>query len=206
MVFFDDAKLFSRTDLLAQPDLVPAARGVYAWFFRVLPPLVPIRDCHVRDELTLLYVGISPKNERSRQHLRNRITYHYCGNAEGSTLRLTLGTLLAGISDFPLRRVGSGRRMTFTHLGEQWLDLWLEQNAFVCWVEHDEPWLLEHELLQSQSFPLNIQDNRHHPFCFELSQLRQGAKQQAREMPIANEGNQQRRMLRISPISGGRSV
>ncbi|WP_368418925.1 GIY-YIG nuclease family protein, partial [Rhodovarius sp.] len=54
---------------------------------------------------TLLYVGISPKNESSSQNLRKRITYHYRGNAEGSTLRLTLGVLLAQQSDFPLRRV-----------------------------------------------------------------------------------------------------
>ena len=84
--------------------------------------------------------------------------------------------------------------MTFTHLGEQWLDNWLARNAFVCWTEHPEPWHLEHELLAANSLPLNIQDNRHHPYCSTLSAIRQEAKQQAREAPIAQEGNQQRRM------------
>ena len=167
---------------------------MYAWYFRDIPPAVPAAGCHTRDGLTLLYIGISPKNASSRQNLRKRVTYHYKGNAEGSTLRLTLGTLLAPISDFPLRRVGSGRRMTFTHLGEQWLDNWLARNAFVCWTEHPEPWHLEHELLAANSLPLNIQDNRHHPYCSTLSAIRQEAKQQAREAPIAQEGNQQRRM------------
>lgn len=52
------------------------------------------------------------KNMVGKVLTKNRqITYHYRGNAEGSTLRLTLGTLLASDSDFPLRRVGSGRRM-----------------------------------------------------------------------------------------------
>lgn len=86
--------------------------------------------------------------------------------------------------------------MTFTHLGEQWLDAWMADNAFVCWVEHPEPWLLEQELLLRHSLPLNIQDNRHHPFCATLSGLRQSAKLQARELAIANEGNQKRVMAR----------
>ncbi len=192
MAFFEETKIFTRAEILAKSDIIPAARGVYAWFFREVPSYVPVDGCYSRDGLTLLYVGISPKNARSRQNLRKRITYHYRGNAEGSTLRLTLGTLLADNSDFPLRRVGSGRRMTFTHLGEQWLDEWMEQNAMVCWIEHPEPWLLEHALLLEYSLPLNIQDNRHHPFCATLSGLRQLAKQQARELAIANEGNQQR--------------
>lgn len=194
MPFFEDAQLFGRADIVATPDIIPAVRGVYAWFFREIPASVPFDGCYRRDGLTLLYVGISPKNARSRQDLRKRITYHYRGNAEGSTLRLTLGTLLANHSDFPLCRVGSGHRMTFTHLGEQWLDAWLEQNAMVCWVEHFEPWLLEHEILRDHSLPLNIQDNRHHPFCMTLSKLRQDAKSRAREMAVAFEGNQQRVM------------
>lgn len=194
MAFFEDACLFGRTEVIANRDCIPPNRGVYAWFFRSIPPLVPTSDCFVRDDLTLLYVGISPKNAGSRENLRKRISYHYKGNAEGSTLRLTLGTLLSAENDFPLRRVGSGKRMTFTHLGEQWLDDWMSANAFVCWTEHNEPWLLEHQLLQDYSLPLNIQDNRHHPFCTSLSAMRSEAKQWAKEMPVANEGNQQRRM------------
>jgi hypothetical protein len=193
MTFFRRAPLLSRQEILARPDLVPSTRGVYAWFFRSIPPFVPSDGCFAREDLSLLYIGISPKNAQSRQNLRKRITYHLRGNAEGSTLRLTLGSLLATQSDFPLRRVGSGRRMTFTHLGEQWLDTWLDTNAFVCWVEHPEPWVLEHELLSTHSLPLNIQGNRHHPFCSQLSEIRRLAKAAATELAIASEGNQQRK-------------
>jgi hypothetical protein len=129
MAFFEEAPLFSRSQVTAERDVVPASRGVYAWFFRDVPKQVPVDDCFCRDDKTLLYIGISPKNPRSKQSLRRRISYHYRGNAEGSTLRLTLSALLATDSDFPLRRVGSGRRMTFTHLGEQWLDDWMANNA-----------------------------------------------------------------------------
>lgn len=84
--------------------------------------------------------------------------------------------LIANDSALPLRQVGSGRRMTFTHLGEQWLGTWMTENAYVCWIENTEPWLLEHELLLGHSLPLNIQDNRHHSFFTALSELRRGAK------------------------------
>jgi len=40
----------------------------------------------------------------------------------------------------------------------------MEDNAFVCWVEHDEPWELEQTLLKTHSCPLNIQENGGHAF------------------------------------------
>ena len=145
--------------------------------------------------MTLLYIGISPdkKNKpQSRQHLKKRIANHYAGNAEGSTLRRSLGILLTPESHYPLRRVGSGRRMTFTHNGEQWLDAWMEKNAYVFWVEHETPWELEEDLLSALSLPLNIQGNRSHPFAIELNRLRKEAIHNARELPIADETQQAR--------------
>ncbi len=186
--------LYSRSTVLSQPCPVPQDRGLYAWFFKEVPPSVPIDGCVAKNGMTLLYVGISPKNETSTQNLRKRITNHYRGNAEGSTLRLTLGTLLLEKSNFPLRRVGSGKRMTFTHLGEQWLDDWMEENAFVAWVKHQAPWEVESEIFKDVPLPLNIQDNDYHTFAKKLSAMRSQAKKEARELAIANEDNQQRRM------------
>ena len=186
--------LYSRPMVLSTPCPVPPARGVYGWFFKEIPSTTPTSGCVTKGDLTLLYVGIAPKNDLSGQSLRKRIAYHYRGNAEGSTLRLTLGVLLAEKNGFPLRRVGSGRRMTFTHLGEQWLDRWMEQNAFVCWVEHPSPWQVEASVFRTLSLPLNLQDNDHHQFKIELSKLRSDAKSAARQEPIAREDNQRRRM------------
>ena len=131
-------KLFPRREILSKPSPIPNISGLYGWYFKKLPPLVPSDGCVKFKDLTLLYIGISPdkiNKPDSKQNLRKRITNHYRGNAEGSTLRRTLGILLSEESNFPLRRVGSGRRMTFTHNGEQWLDNWLESNAFVCWLK-----------------------------------------------------------------------
>ena len=99
------ASIHSRETVLSKPCPVPAKPGVYAWFFKDIPGALPTTDRVTKEGLTLLYVGISPKNALSSQNLRRRITYHYRGNAEGSTLRLTLGVLLSGESGYPLRRV-----------------------------------------------------------------------------------------------------
>ena len=188
--------LFSRTAVLNRSCPVPKAPGAYAWFFKDVPLRVRKDDCVVKDGLTLLYVGISPdkiSKPTSKQNLRTRITNHYKGNAEGSTLRRSLGVLLTDQSDYPLRRVGSGNRMTFTHFGEQWLDAWMGKNALVCWVEHPAPWELEEEVLETVSLPLNIKGNNDHIFAIELSRLRKEAVTRARAMPVANEDNQRRR-------------
>jgi hypothetical protein len=132
--FVNPAQLYSRQEALARPSPVPAASGVYGWWFRRLPPLVHAGACARHDGLALLYVGISPsrppRNGRpaSRQSLRSRIRTHYAGNAEGSTLRKTLGCLLAGELGLQLRRVGSGNRKTFVD-GEQVLTAWMAENG-----------------------------------------------------------------------------
>ncbi len=187
-------RLFERSEVISNPKLIPASRGLYAWFFRDIPGNVPTENCAEVEGLTLLYVGISPSRASSSQNLRKRIRYHYCGNAEGSTLCLSLGVLLSETSGFPLRRVGSGRRMTFTHLGEQWLDDWMGRNACVACLEHPEPWAVEAAVFSQLSLPLNIQDNRDHPFSPELGRLRSEAKKLARSTAIAQEGNQARRL------------
>lgn len=174
---------------MCHPTPVPAVNGIYFWWFKEIPPGVPIEGCITHDGYTLLYVGISPDKKskpNSRANLRQRIKTHYSGNAEGSTLRRTLGVLLATTSNFPLRRVGSGKRTTFTHPGEQWLDKWMEKNARVYWVADEEPWELEESLIASISLPLNLQGNNH-SFKPILSAMRSKAMAEAKVLEIADE-------------------
>ena len=192
------SELYSRREILCTTSLPPSVPGVYAWFFKETPADVPINDCVTKSSTTFLYVGISPDKigkPNSRQNLRRRITTHFQGNAEGSTLRRSLGVLLAEESGYPLRRVGSGKRMTLTHSGEQWLDDWMTENAFVCWLEHQAPGEFEDELLGSLSLPLNIKGNRDHPFARVLTEARIQAIRNAREWPIAIENNRCRKSI-----------
>jgi hypothetical protein len=178
-------RLYSRVEVLARPSPVPSKPGVYAWYFRDTPPGVPLLGCHRMGDLTLLYIGISPSKPPangkapSTQSLYNRVRYHFSGNAAGSTLRLTLGCLLGKKLNIHLTRVGSGGRYTFTNPGEIKLDDWMEQNAFVCWMEHDQPWSIEHDLLKIISAPLNLDGNSHHPFSEKLRSCRKLARARA---------------------------
>jgi hypothetical protein len=186
---FQPSRLWSREEVLTRPCPIPKAPGIYAWFFKQVPPGVPTENCIRYGEYTLLYIGISPKappkngGNPSKQTVRDRLRYHYQGNAEGSTLRLTLGCLLSSYLNIQLRRVGSGNRLTF-HQGEKTLSDWLDQNAFIVWYEHPTPWQPEEELIKRISLPLNLDQNQHHPFYETLKKIRHQAKAFARSLPI----------------------
>ena len=187
--FVNPAQLYSRQEALARRSPVPAAAGVYGWWFRRLPPLVDAGACARHDGFTLLYVGLSPsrppRNGRpaSRQSLRSRLRTRYAGNAEGSTLRKTLGCLLAGELGLQLRRVGSGNRKTFVD-GEQALTAWMAENAFVSWTARGQPWELEDQLIRSLDLPLNLDGNSRHQFHPILSQIRRTCVAQANALPV----------------------
>jgi hypothetical protein len=179
-----------RQTALSSNSPLPRASGLYVWLFREAPPPVSTETCIEWQAAKLLYIGISPNKlskPQSTQSLRSRIQYHYRGNAEGSTLRRTLGILLTEDSGYPLRRVGSGKRMTLTHDGERWLNRWLEANALVAWLEDEEPWRLEEKFLGEMSCPLNLDKNRNHPFHPRLKAMRSDAILRARALPIAEE-------------------
>ncbi len=181
-------RVFSRREVL-DGDVVPRTGGVYGWYFADVPVGVPTEGCATHHRLTLLYAGIAPKappqngGRASAQSLRTRVRYHMRGNAEGSTLRLTLGCLLREQLGTILRRVGSGKRHTF-HTAEAQLSQWMEQNAFVCWIAAPDPWSIESALIASVNLPLNLEQNRSHGFHGTLSGIRRAARQAADRLPI----------------------
>ena len=186
------ARLWSRAEVLARPSPVPSHPGVYGWYFSELPWPLDTSQCVAWDDCTLLYGGIAPKappaNGRpaSQRSLRHRIRYHYSGNAAGSTLRLTLGCLLAERLGIQLRRVGSGRRLTFA-AGEARLSAWMADNAYVTWVETERPWRAEQRLIASVSLQLNLVDqNRHQAFHQQLTKARADARLTARTLPVVS--------------------
>lgn len=180
--------IYSRSQALHNN--IPQCPGLYAWFFKEIPPRVPTNGCITKDDLTLLYIGISPtkppvkKVTLDSRNLRKRIRDHYFGNAEGSTLRLTLGCLLSDELGIELRRIGNGYRMTFTKAGEEKLSDWMNQNAFVTWIEHPEPWKLEGEAIRSLVLPLNLKDNEVNEFSKTLSEIRSKMRLKAKELPV----------------------
>lgn len=179
-----NGRRFTAEEVCGRPSVVPASSGVYAWWFDEIPGGVPTEGCADHEGWYLLYVGISPKrptaNGRpaSRQTVRSRVRYHFRGNAEGSTLRLTLGVLLG----LGLRRVGSGTRRTFAE-SEARLSKWMADHARVSVVEHPQPWLVETAMIGHLVLPLNLDQNSH-PYRPTLSALRNAAKQRAGALPV----------------------
>jgi hypothetical protein len=179
------APLMAPSDLFGSSDLPPRAAGIYAWFFDARLIHVPVAGCIQRGAFTLLYIGIAPKQPStsgavSRATLRSRLRQHCVGTAEGSTLRLTLGCLLADELGLRLAAIGRSGRLTFGADGEARLSAWMAAHARVSFVITPEPWEIEHQLLSATSLPLNLRDNEHHPFRATLMEIRGNARQRAR--------------------------
>lgn len=185
--FFQQNRLWSRAEIVVDPCPVPRSAGVYAWFFREIPAQVPTAGCFQRDGLTLLYVGISPKKptpgkKPSKETIQSRLGDHMGNtNAEGSTVRMTLGCLLTDTLGIRLQRPGN--RFTFGD-GEAALSEWIAGNAFVAWTLHPEPWHLEDRLIAALDLPLNLKGNSRHPFYPTLKQIRSRAKTAARAVRV----------------------
>ena len=111
------ARVWRRSEVLARPSPVPGEPGLYGWYFNKGSLGVPADGRQRYNGAHLLYVGISPSRlprntGSSRPNLRKRIRQHYRGNASGSTLRLTLGCILADELGLQLGPAGSTARLT----------------------------------------------------------------------------------------------
>lgn len=174
-------RFWSREEITRRNCGVPRQSGIYAWYFKEYPQIIPTRDCHKYGDLVLLYSGISPRNPDSRSNLRQKLRFHMRGEAHSSTLRLSLGCLLADRLGLELRVGPKG--WTFAD-GEKSLSKWLSENALVAWAVDSKPWETEKSLIQGLSLPLNLKGNEAHPFYPVLSAIRDKAKRRARELPI----------------------
>lgn len=187
-LFLRNSVLRTRAEVSA-PGTIPQSPGLYGWWFRTLPAEMSADGCAMREGAYLLYVGISPSGPAtqgrttSTQSLRERVRAHFSGNANSSTLRKTLGCLLADELALELRRVGAGSRMTFT-TGEPRLSAWIAENTLVSWMCHDAPWEVESALIGALDVPLNLRGNESSAFAATLSAARTAAIARARELPV----------------------
>lgn len=131
------------------------------------------KDCK-KVQLTLLYVGITGKNNRN---IIKRLKEHYKSNAEASTLRYSLGCLLG--CELSLE----GKIKTFGEKKEMKLSGWMKENACVSWIDHKNPEELENTALKELVLPLNIKENKNQDNSFpeKLKELRKTALDKARK-------------------------
>ena len=160
----------------------PASPGVYGWWMKKGTLDVPAAAHQEQDGHQLLYVGISPRKpsaagRASKGTLRDRLVTHATKDASRSTLRRTLGVLLAG--ELGLILGENGGREHYGAQGEALISRWLIENARVAWAVDPEPWKAEDELLADATLALNL-DGKTDAFARSISAQRRAALAAAR--------------------------
>lgn len=128
-------RLLTCSEIRVKPCPIVSKPGVYAWYFRQVPPRVPTQGCHVFATYTLfVYWHFSVPATKRRIPARaigpeaNPISRsRECGRVDAASIP---GLLVGSELGNELRRVGSGERMTFV-MGEQRLSAWMAEHALV---------------------------------------------------------------------------
>ncbi|MGY4856845.1 GIY-YIG nuclease family protein [Cryobacterium sp. AP23] len=163
--------------------MVPSKKGVYGWWFTPGILKVPSIAYTTAEGRELLYIGIAPRKPSaaggvSASHLKARITAHAMKDASRSTLRLSLGVLLADELGLVLG-IHKGRA-NWGPAGEPRLTRWMNEHARISWVVDETPWVIEEELLAGTPLALNV-DGRIDAFAASLSARRKQARHAARQ-------------------------
>jgi acyl carrier protein len=177
--FVSDPEIWKPADM----NLLPKEKGIYGWYFDQLPPTIPVGDYFTTEGYKLLYIGIAGEDVDSKSNLRERIrTQHLNGNAYGSTLRKSLGSLLRGKLEIQPYKRKDGKGFTFGTSGEKLLTEWMISHARIAWVVDERPWEIESVVfsLYGTHLPLNIDENENNPFKTELENIRKSCRQDAK--------------------------
>lgn len=149
---------------LERRELLPAAPGFYAWWSRRgALPAVPRVSHPANDEVSLLYVGISPVRESSRQTLRTRVLgNHLNGNVGSSTFRFILAALL--IDALQLEPFVRGSKIVLDASDNARLSAWQRDALLLTWSARERPWEIEGDVIRQLGPPLNFAGNAAHAF------------------------------------------
>jgi hypothetical protein len=152
-------------EVLRSPDLLPAAPGFYGWWSLrgALPALPHIPHPAANQDVSLLYVGISPARETSRQTIRSRVIgNHLNGNVGSSTFRFVLAALLLDALDLnPYLR---GAKVVLSPRDNGRLSAWQREHLLLTSYAVERPWEAESALIAQLAPPLNSAGNAAHPF------------------------------------------
>lgn len=157
--FISPKSLFSLDDLSKSPP--PCEPGVYGWYFDEIPNGVPTSNCITLSwwlwKKTFLYAG------KANDLQRRILEFHFRGDADVSSLRLSLGCLLGKNLGICLlkrpRRKENKYAYTFGDEGETKLTRWMKKHAKVAWVCEKNYKELEIQVIKKYNLPLNTELN-----------------------------------------------
>ena len=180
--FVNEPNLYRPEDIIKKPKLISNKKGIYGWYFDELPQKVPLGDYFTIEGYKLLYIGIAGKHVHSKNNLRKRIcTFHLNRNANDSTLRKSLGTLLR--DKLVIQPYKKGRDFWFGTSGEKMLTEWMTLHSKVAWVVDERPWEIEKVAFTryGNKLPLNIDENENNPFKYVLKKMRSDCQKEAND-------------------------
>jgi hypothetical protein len=168
-------------EVLTDTELLPAAPGFYGWWSRrgALARVPHIRH-PFQEELTLLYIGISPARKTSQQTIRSRVIgNHLNGNVGSSTFRFVLAALLVDVLELhPHLR---GTKVVLTAQDNARLSAWQRQHLSLTACAKERPWEIETEVISKLTPPLNSAGNAAHAFYPAVRAARADFRSRARK-------------------------
>lgn len=175
--------------VLATRELVPAAPGFYGWWSQRGAIAGVPHAPHPHDErLSLLYVGISPARETSRQTLRSRVLgNHLNGNIGSSTFRFVLAALL--LDELKLRPFLRGTKVALNASDNARVSAWQRERLQLTWCARPRPWEIEHAVIAQLAPPLNSSGNAAHAFYPSVRAARAELRRRASDPVSARAGS-----------------
>ena len=155
----------------AAPEGLPEKPGLYAWWI-VTPNALEMVPLSPRaDGLSLLYIGIAQSGPNSTQTLRSRVLgKHIRGVIGNSTLRRSLAALLWEEQQW--QPFWGTDRAQLSKVHNEALHSWMRSHLKVAWLAYPEPWTVEEAVIAAMKSPLNVKDNKSHPFYSTLKAAR----------------------------------
>jgi hypothetical protein len=167
-------------EILQSPEALPAAAGFYVWWSRRgALACVPHISHPLDEEVSLLYVGISPAREASRQTVRSRVIgNHLNGNIGSSTFRFVLAALL--LDALALQPYLRGAKVALHADDNARLSAWQRERLLLTFCGRERPWQIEGEVIARLGPPLNAAGNAVHAFYPTLRAARAELRRRAR--------------------------
>lgn len=158
--FANNPKLNHPSDILDNRELVPEERGVYGWYFDIVPAKLPKDLKYIKvGGMCLLYIGIAGGDLSKDGNLNKRlIGDHLKGNSNGSTLAKSLHAVL----DIP--KANKEERTE-----------WMKSHMKVAWMINQNPDQVETKIINRYGhvLPFNLKKNEDkNPFNDTLTKLR----------------------------------
>ena len=149
---------YFRPELVENPNVIPSATGVYAWYVRTTSLPASEATKHYCGDWSLVNIGKSRVGKT--MGLRRRIQAHCTRDAGHSgSFRLLLGKMLECPLSLRLLHQRHPELLVKQHSrhrdlwpeGETRLDTWLDANAAITWIISDSESAIERDLIRRYS-------------------------------------------------------